>query len=40
MRRSALYFQRVQKGIRLSMENFSEYGKIEVVPLYAVSNLV
>jgi predicted AAA+ superfamily ATPase len=30
----------VQKGIRISMENFSEYGKIQVVPLYAISNLV
>ncbi len=27
------------KGIRISLENFSKYGKIEVVPLYAVSNL-
>ena len=28
-----------QKGIRISLENFSQYGKILVVPLYAVSNL-
>jgi len=27
------------KGVRISMENFSEYGKIQVVPLYAISNL-
>jgi hypothetical protein len=26
-------------GIRVSMENFSKYGKITVVPLYAISNL-
>lgn len=28
-----------KRGIRISMENFSKYDKIEVVPLYAVSNL-
>ncbi len=28
------------EGIRLSLENFSQYGKITVVPLYAVSNLI
>jgi len=28
------------KGIRISLENFSQYGKITVVPLYAVSNLI
>ncbi len=28
-----------QKGIRISLENFSQYGKITVIPLYAVSNL-
>lgn len=27
------------KGIRISLENFSCYGKIQVVPLYAISNL-
>jgi len=27
------------KGIRLSLENFGAYGKIDVVPLYAISNL-
>jgi uncharacterized protein len=27
------------KGIRISLENFSQYGKITVIPLYAVSNL-
>jgi len=26
-------------GIRVSMENFAKYGKITVVPLYAISNL-
>lgn len=26
-------------GIRISLENFSQYGKIRVIPLYAVSNL-
>ena len=28
------------KGIRISLENFSQYGKISVVPLYAISNLI
>ena len=28
------------KGIRISLENFSEYGKISIVPLYAISNLI
>ncbi|MCF6332798.1 MAG: DUF4143 domain-containing protein [Draconibacterium sp.] len=27
------------KGIRVSLENFSGYGKITVIPLYAISNL-
>ena len=27
------------KGIRISLENFSQYGKIQVIPLYAISNL-
>jgi len=27
------------KGIRISLENFSQYGKIIVIPLYAISNL-
>jgi len=27
------------KGFRLSMENFASFGKIEVIPLYAISNL-
>lgn len=27
------------EGIRISLENFSQYGKIKIVPLYAVSNL-
>ena len=28
------------KGIRISLENFSQYGKITVIPLYAVSSLI
>ena len=28
------------RGIRISLENFSQYGKITVIPLYAVSNLI
>jgi len=28
------------KGIRISLENFTQYGKITVIPLYAVSNLI
>ena len=31
--------RKLPKGIRLSMENFGSYGKIDVVPLYAISNL-
>lgn len=27
------------EGIRISLENFSRYGKINLIPLYAVSNL-
>ena len=27
------------RGIRISLENFSQYGKISVIPLYAISNL-
>lgn len=27
------------KGIRLSMENFASFDKVEVIPLYAISNL-
>jgi len=27
-------------GIRISLENFTQYGKITVIPLYAVSNLI
>lgn len=27
------------KGIRLSLENFATYGKVQVIPLYAISNL-
>ena len=27
------------KGLRLSMENFASFDKIEVIPLYAISNL-
>jgi uncharacterized protein len=32
--------QNLNIGIRLSLENFSEYGKIVVIPLYAVSHIV
>ena len=28
------------KGIRVSLENFSRYDQIEIVPLYAISNLI
>ncbi len=28
------------KGIRISLENFSQYGKTTIVPLYAISNLI
>ena len=28
------------RGIRISLENFSQYDKITVIPLYAVSNLI
>ena len=28
------------KGIRVSLENFSRYDNIEVVPLYEISNLI
>jgi predicted AAA+ superfamily ATPase len=28
------------KGIRVSTENFAEYGKIETIPLYAVSRII
>jgi len=31
--------KRSSGGIRISLENFSQYGKITVIPLYAVSNL-
>jgi hypothetical protein len=31
--------RKVPKGIRLSMENFASYDKIDVIPLYAISNL-
>ena len=32
--------RKLQKGIRVTLENFSKYGKIDVCPLYAVSNLL
>jgi predicted AAA+ superfamily ATPase len=32
--------KKTSKGIRISLENFSQYGKITVIPLYAVSNLI
>ena len=28
-----------KRGFRISLENFASYGKIEVLPLYAISNL-
>ena len=31
--------KKIEKGIRVSQENFSTYQNIEVYPLYAVSNL-
>ena len=31
--------KRVSMGVRISLENFSHYGKIDVYPLYAVGNL-
>lgn len=39
---SLYYFidkKKSSKGLRCSLENFSSYGKIEVLPLYAISNL-
>jgi predicted AAA+ superfamily ATPase len=37
-----LFLQERQKsrGIRTSLENFSEYGKIQVIPLYAAAQLI
>ena len=32
--------KKLSKGIRISLENFSQYGKIIVIPLYAISNLM
>jgi len=32
--------ERSSEGIRISLENFSQYGKITIIPLYAVSNLI
>jgi len=31
--------KQVKYGIRTSLENFSEYGKIKVYPLYAAGNI-
>jgi uncharacterized protein len=31
--------KKLNKGIRVSLENFSEYGKIKVIPIYAISTL-
>ena len=28
------------KGVRLSMENFASFDKIDIIPLYAISNLI
>ena len=30
----------IKKGIRTSLENFSHYDNIDVIPLYAISNLL
>ena len=32
--------KRIKKGIRTSLENFSKYEKIDVIPVYAISNLL
>ena len=32
--------KRISKGIRLSLENFSSYDKVDVYPLYAVDRLL
>ena len=32
--------QNLKKGIRVSMDNFSKYGKIVGFPLYAIRNIV
>lgn len=34
-----LQTKKLPKGIRCSLENFSSYEKIEVIPLYAISNI-
>ena len=30
----------LEKGLRISLENFSEYGKVSVIPLYALRKIV
>ncbi|MEA3444546.1 MAG: DUF4143 domain-containing protein [Bacteroidota bacterium] len=32
--------KKIEKGIRVSQENFSEYDKIKVFPIYAVANIL
>lgn len=32
--------KKIDKGIRTSLENFAQYENIEVIPLYAISNIV
>jgi len=32
--------KKIDFGIRLSLENFSEMEKIKIIPLYAVGNLL
>lgn len=32
--------KKIDFGIRLSLENFSEMEKIKIIPLYAVGNVV
>lgn len=32
--------KRIETGIRISHENFSEYDRIKVFPIYSVSNIL
>jgi len=32
--------RKLESGIRISLEPFSSYGNIDVVPLYAISNII
>lgn len=31
--------RKLNKGRRISLENFTDYGKIEILPLHSISNL-